>query len=167
MAIPTIAWKDGCVKLIDQRQLPGKLKFINCRDVQQLWWAIKTLSVRGAPALGVAAAFGIMLGLKSFKGKDRQAFKLHVSKVSRYIGTSRPTAVNLFNALERMQNVFDKNPSATVDELKRRLFKEAMAIFEEDRRVCSMMGQWGQRLIKDKDAVLTICNAGALATVDY
>ena len=98
MSITTIRWVNGNVKIIDQTKLPRELRYITCRDVQTLWKAIKHLKVRGAPALGVSAAFGVLLGMKTFKGKDTKRFITHVKKTCDYIGTSRPTAVNLFNA---------------------------------------------------------------------
>ena len=167
MAIPTIKWVNNTVKIIDQRKLPAKLKFIVCKDVERLWKAIKTLAVRGAPALGVAAAFGILLGLKKFKGKNRKSFDRHLEKICRYIGTSRPTAVNLFNALERMKKTAQKNPGVSVERIRQLLKKEALALYEEDRKVCREMGRFGSRLIQNGHRILTVCNAGALATVDY
>jgi methylthioribose-1-phosphate isomerase len=165
--IPTISWKNGNVKLIDQTKLPGKFVFITCRDVETLWHAIKRLSVRGAPALGVAAAFGILLGLKKFKGNNSKDFLRHIEKVAQYIGTSRPTAVNLFNALEQMLDVAREHSTSSVVEMKKRLTKEATRILEEDRRTCRLIGNYGEKLIKSGTNILTICNAGALATVDY
>lgn len=167
MAIPTIQWVNGNVRIIDQTKLPQQLKFITCRDVKTLWKAIKVLSVRGAPALGVSAAFGVLLGLKTFKGKDVQKLVKHVHKTCDYIGTSRPTAVNLFTALDRMRGVCSSEPAVTVADVKRRLKREAMAIYQEDRRVCRRMGDHGARLIKNNSTVMTVCNAGALATADY
>jgi len=167
MAIPTIKWINGSVKIIDQRQLPGKLTLINCKNVETLWRAIKTLVVRGAPALGVAAAFGVLLGLKKFKGHDRRRFEKEIHGLCRYIGSARPTAVNLFNALERMKSVVQKHPVATVAKLRKLILKEALAIFEEDRKVCRAMGRFGAGLIKNRAGIMTVCNAGALATVDY
>src|SRR3989338_1695686 len=167
MSIQTISWVNGHVKLIDQTKLPHKLEYIHCRDVKRLWQAIKRLSVRGAPALGVAAAFGVLLGIKSFSGNDRKRFLKHVERVSGYIATSRPTAVNLFNALERMKQVIGDYPQAGVAELKNFLKKEALAVYEEDRRRCRQMGNFGAALIKNGASILTVCNAGALATVDY
>ena len=167
MSIQTISWVNGHVKLIDQTKLPHKLEYIHCRDVRMLWQAIRRLSVRGAPALGVAAAFGVLLGIKSFSGNDRKRFLKHVERVSGYIATSRPTAVNLFNALERMKQVIGDYPQAGVAELKNFLKKEALAVYEEDRRRCRQMGNFGAALIKNGASILTVCNAGALATVDY
>jgi len=167
MAITTIKWIKDQVKIVDQTKLPHKLEYIHCRDVKMLWQAIKRLSVRGAPALGVAAAFGVLLGIKSFSGNDRKRFLKHVERVSGYIATSRPTAVNLFNALARMKQVIQRHPGVSVAQLKNILKKEALAIYEEDRKLCRKMGDFGAALIKNGASILTVCNAGALATVDY
>lgn len=167
MAIPTIVWSQNNIRIIDQRKLPLQLKFITCKNVGQLWHAIRTLAVRGAPALGAAAAFGVLLGLKQIKAKERKSFDAQIKKLCHYIGSSRPTAVNLFNALDRMQCILRDHPDASVLKARKFLFQEAMAIFEEDRRVCRQMGIHGAKLIKNGSRILTICNAGALATVDF
>jgi len=167
MSIPTIKWVNNTVRIIDQRKLPLKLQFINCRDVKTLWRAIKTLAVRGAPALGAAAGFGVLLAQRSIKTSNRKQFDQKLKKLCCYIGSSRPTAVNLFNALDRMKNVLVRYPRATVAQMRALLQKEAMAIFQEDRVVCRQMGKHGARLIKNGFSVLTVCNAGALATVDF
>src|SRR3989338_1279631 len=167
MAIKTIEWKNNMVNIIDQTKLPGKLVYINCRDVDTMWHAIKRLSVRGAPAIGVAAAFGVLLGIQKSRGDDKRRFLRLFHKTCDYLATSRPTAVNLFNSLDRMKAVVTRYPSAGVDQLKKLLHREAMAIFKEDQRVCRTMGDHGAKLIKNGMTALTICNAGALATVDY
>jgi len=167
MAIPTIVWSQNCVRIIDQRKLPLKLQFINCKNLKTLWHAIKTLAVRGAPALGAAAGFGVLLAERSIKTKSRKRFDQQLKKYCVYIGSSRPTAVNLFNALDRMKNVLARYPRATVAQIRVLLKKEAMAIFQEDRVVCRQMGKHGARFIKNGFSVLTVCNAGALATVDF
>src|SRR3989338_6977150 len=118
MSIQTISWVNGHIKLIDQTKLPHKLEYIHCRDVKTLWQAIKCLSVRGAPALGAAAAFGGLLGAKSFKCKTRRDFDRHVLDTARCIGTSRPTAVNLFNALHEMEDVLTAHPASSVAQMK-------------------------------------------------
>ena len=164
---PTICWQNGAVKLIDQTELPLKTKYLYCRDVKTLWHAIKRLSVRGAPAIGVAAGFGVLLGIKDYKGKDNKKFLKDLRKLCDYIGSSRPTAVNLFNVLDRMERVAEQNSHLSVDQIKKLLKAEALAVYEEDRRVCRRMGDYGSRLIKNKQSIMTICNAGALATVDY
>lgn len=167
MSVQTIRWTGRSVRIIDQTKLPNKLVYLDCRDVETLWQAIKTLQVRGAPALGIAAAFGVLLGVKTFKGDNPAQFASFVLKLCDYIGTSRPTAVNLFAALNQMRGLVLKNPKLPVPILKAVLESEARAIYEEDRAVCRAMGGHGARLVKDGGTYMTVCNAGALATADY
>ncbi|MDP2652943.1 MAG: S-methyl-5-thioribose-1-phosphate isomerase [Candidatus Omnitrophota bacterium] len=167
MSIQTITWINGAVRIIDQTLLPRKFRYLYCRDVKTLWHAIRRLQVRGAPAIGVAAGFGVLLGLRSFRGNERRRFLEDLDDLCHYIGSSRPTAVNLFNVLNDMKAVVHAHPEAPVPELKKLLHKKAMSIYEEDRRACRMMGRHGAKLIKSGMNLLTICNAGALATVDY
>jgi len=167
MPSPTISWINGRVKIIDQTKLPAKLVYVYCQDVKSLWSAIKNLKVRGAPALGVSAAFCVLLGIKQFKGKDRTQFRKHINKTCEYLGSSRPTAVNLFKGLDRMKNVLASHPDSSVDVLKKLFKKEALCIYEEDRKACRQMGDFGASLIKSRNRLMTVCNAGALATVDY
>ncbi len=167
MAIDTIRWTGKAVRIIDQTQLPNKLVYINCREVGPLWHAIKALKVRGAPALGIAAAYGVVLGARSFRGDNSAAFVRHVCDVCDYIGRSRPTAVNLFNALGQMRKLALNNIGRPVPVLKAVLESEANAIYEEDRAVCRAMGRYGAKLINNHDTVMTVCNAGGLATADY
>lgn len=167
MKTETIKWVNGAVRIIDQTKLPTKFEYIHCKDVKTLWQAIKVLSVRGAPALGVAAGFGVLLGIKDYKAKNTQQLIQKVFEVSDYIGTSRPTAVNLFNVLERIKKVAMANCQGSVAELKALIRKEAFGVYEEDRVTCRAMGDFGGKLIKNGSKVLTVCNAGALATVDY
>ena len=167
MAQPTVCWQRNCVKLIDQTKLPHKLIYVYCRDIQTLWKAIKELKVRGAPAIGVAAAFGVLLGAESFRGENTRQFIARINKVGDYLAASRPTAVNLFNCIQRMKEVLKVPSRSSVEGLKKLLKKEAFKIYEEDRRICRAMAVWGARLIRPRQNILTICNAGALATVDY
>ncbi|MBF0485308.1 MAG: S-methyl-5-thioribose-1-phosphate isomerase [Candidatus Omnitrophica bacterium] len=167
MAVQTIRWTGNAVRIIDQTRLPNKLVYINCRDVDTLWHAIKELKVRGAPALGVAAAYGVLLGLKDFKGSSSAQLVGRVCEVCDYIGKSRPTAVNLFNSLSQMQALALNNVDKPVAILKAVLWAEANAIYEEDRAVCRAMGKHGATLIKNGMTVMTVCNAGGLATADY
>ena len=167
LAVETIKWVNGCVRIIDQTKLPNKFEYIYCRDVKAMGRAIKRLSVRGAPAIGVAAAFGVLLGIQKFKGQDKSKFLKLFYETCNYLAVSRPTAVNLFNMLDEMRKVVIGNPRADVTSLKKLLFKEAMAIFKTDQDVCRRMGDYGAKLIKKGMRCLTICNAGALATVDY
>ncbi|MBF0385683.1 MAG: S-methyl-5-thioribose-1-phosphate isomerase [Candidatus Omnitrophica bacterium] len=167
MPLATIKWVNNSIKLIDQRKLPGKLEYIYCRDLETLWDAIKTLSVRGAPALGVASALGMLLASKLFKGNDKNKFLKFMEKSSAYIGSSRPTAVNLFNSLARIEHIIKNNQEKAISEIKKLVQNEAIAIYEEDRIVCRKMGKFGASFIKNGGTYMTICNAGSLATVDY
>ena len=164
MAIETIKWVDGCARIIDQTKLPNKFEYIYCRDVKTMWQAIKRLSVRGAPAIGVAAAFGVLLGIQKFKGQDKTKFLKLFYETCDYLGTSRPTAVNLFNMLNEMRAVVDLQSSWQMwRRLKKALEYQAMAIFKADQDVCRRMGDYGAKLIKNGMQCLTVCNAGALA----
>jgi len=175
MNIETIKWVNGSTgsplggsaRIIDQTKLPNKFEYIYCRDVETMWQAIKRLSVRGAPAIGVAAAFGVLLGIQKFKGREKPEFLKLFNKTCDYLALSRPTAVNLFNMLNEMRAVVNHHPQADVAHLKKLLFKQAMIIFKTDQDVCRRMGNHGAKLIKNGMQCLTICNAGALATVDY
>lgn len=167
MAIETIKWVNGAARIIDQTKLPITFEYIYCRDPQRMWHAIKRLEVRGAPAIGVAGAFGVLLGIQRFKGEDKFKFLKLFHETCDYLTTSRPTAVNLFNMIDEMRQVVVQNTKANVSTLKKLLQKRAMEIFEEDQLVCRRMGDFGSTLIKSGMRCLTVCNAGALATVDY
>jgi methylthioribose-1-phosphate isomerase len=157
----------GKVRLIDQTLLPSMLKYITCKDVEQLWHAIKRLSVRGAPALGIAGAMGAVLGVQHSKAKTFAAFYKELDKVIKYLGSSRPTAVNLFWGLERIRHTAKRNSDEPIARLKRVLLDEAKLVLEEDRQICRAIGRNGARLLPRKVTVLTHCNAGGLATGDY
>jgi len=167
----TIAWvggSDGFVRLIDQTLLPTQLEYRECRSVEAIWEAIRTLRVRGAPAIGVTAAMGVVLGVQHFTDRSRGAFARRLKEVADYLRTSRPTAVNLFWALDRMERcVHGRTEDLTPAELTRRLLDEALAIEEEDRQMCRAIGLAGAALVGDGQGVLTHCNAGGLATADY
>lgn len=167
MQIRTIDWKNNKIKIIDQTRLPGTFQHIYIRDLRTLWRGIKTMQVRGAPALGAAASLGIYLGIRDSRAKDFSEFARELEKVARYLAKCRPTAKNLFWAIERMCSVAVKNKEKPVSKIKRLLFKEAQRIMEEDRVACRKIGRFGAKLIKSGDRILTICNAGILATIDY
>jgi len=167
MSIPTIEWKNDCARIIDQTKLPQNYKFICIRDVRRMWHAIKRLEVRGAPALGAAGALGTYLGIRGSKASRWPEFKNELKKVTSYLGTSRPTAVNLFWALKRVEEAAKQSRSEPVEKIKSLILKEARKIIQEDKDICRRMGLNGAKLIKDGDRVLTHCNAGALATVDF
>lgn len=167
MAIETIKWTGNCARIIDQTKLPNQFEYIYCRRVEDMWHAIKRLAVRGAPAIGVAAAFGVLLAIKDCHGHDRKKFLRHFYKMCDYIGSSRPTAVNLFNVLDEMKKVITVHPEASIAQWQKLLKKRALEIYEEDRQVCRQMGKNGAQFIRNGGTYLTVCNAGALATVDY
>src|SRR5579884_2209799 len=165
----TIAWigdETGFVRLIDQTLLPTRLEYRDCRTVEDIWEAIRSLRVRGAPAIGVAAAMGVVLGVQNCQEAARYGERLR--QVTAYLRTSRPTAVNLFWALERMERCFEREcRTGTPREWTQQLLAEARAIQEEDRRMCRAIGAAGAGLIGEGQGVLTHCNAGGLATADY
>lgn len=170
VTVPTIEWEggmDGRAKLIDQTKLPGELKFIYCDDVKCIWEAIRCLRVRGAPAIGIAAAMGTFLGVRDVRVDSFNDFFLRLKEVTSYLGTARPTAVNLFWALERMEHVAQAFRTEPLETIKEFLFKEALEILEEDRDSSKKIGQHGAMLIPDGSTIMTYCNAGGLATGGY
>ena len=167
MPIPTIEWADGRIHLIDQTLLPNKFNQIYCDDVESVWEAIKSLRVRGAPAIGIAGALGAVLGIWRSEVTNYPDFAAELKKVTDYLATSRPTAVNLFWALERIRQTAEKHKNLEISQLKNVLLDEAQRIIEEDRARCRAIGQHGLDLIRNGDTILTHCNAGGLATSDY
>jgi len=164
----TMHWtgdSQGFLTLIDQTLLPVEFREIECRTVEQVWEAIKSLRVRGAPAIGCAAAYGVVIGLQqSPTDETRPACDVRLASIIRYLAGSRPTAVNLFWALERMQTVAAALPQLDPQQLRDLLLKEARAIEIEDREMCAAIGRHGATLLSDGTGVLTHCNAGGLAT---
>ena len=167
MPVETIAWKNNKVRYIDQTLLPRRVKFVECGDVDRLWKAIKRLEIRGAPAIGIAGALGMMLAANKSKARDAETFLKEIEKASRHLASSRPTAVNLFWALAKMEWVAKSNKSRPVNAIRRLMLKEALEIIDEDKRSCRQMARYGAGLVRSGDAILTHCNAGGLATADY
>jgi methylthioribose-1-phosphate isomerase len=165
--LKTIEWKRNGIKIIDQTKLPVKLEYLFIRDTRVLWSAIKELKVRGAPALGAAAALGVYLGIKDSRARDFKLFAKELDRVIRYLGSSRPTARNLFWGLERMASIAVKNSRRDINYIKKMLFAEALKVIEEDRITCRLIAKQGSKLIENGDSILTVCNAGILATIDY
>jgi methylthioribose-1-phosphate isomerase len=163
--LPTIGWKEDRVVLIDQRRLPREEVYLECDDVNQVACAIENMTIRGAPAIGVAAAFGVALGVMKIK-REEDLDREFASVLARLRDT-RPTARNLFWALERMEKVYESQEGSSLNVLKRKLIDEALAIEKEDVETNKKIGFWGKDLIKDGQSVLTHCNAGALATAGY
>ena len=166
MIVQAVKWIgdiDGYLELIDQRQLPAEFTKLQCRDVETLFEAIKTLAVRGAPAIGVSAAYGLVLALQKLNASDSIEKSLAALKHDReYLASSRPTAVNLFWAMDRVWRV--ASSAKTLQQLCKAVLREANAIYQEDVEMCRQIGQHGEKFIKDGAGILTHCNAGALAT---
>jgi len=167
MPVETINWKNNKIRYIDQTLLPHKVKFVNCSDISKLWRAIKRLEIRGAPAIGLAGALGVALIAVRSKAKTSPGLVKEVGKCVKYLVSSRPTAVNLFWALTRMDSLAKSNSSLPAPDLKRLLIKEALEIIAEDKASCRAMARHGAKLVRKGDTILTHCNAGGLATADY
>lgn len=165
--VPTVEWKEGMVRLLDQAQLPEQVVFLDCRDYQTVAGAIRELRVRGAPAIGVTAAMGIALGANSLQSKHFDVFSKEVYEICDVLAATRPTAVNLFWAIERMKRVLAENRQLPVEAIKRRLVDESQRILDEDIAMNKTMGRHGAALVQDGQTILTHCNAGALATAGY
>jgi methylthioribose-1-phosphate isomerase len=167
-AVKWIGGIDGALELIDQRRLPNKLVKMKIRTIEQLYQAIKTLAVRGAPAIGVAAAYGPLLALQTLSGRARVQEALDkVAEAGSYLASTRPTAVNLFAALGRIRRRAREavaKPPVTVQQIREAILDEANAIYREDIEMCRQIGVNGEKLIPDSSGILTHCNAGALAT---
>ncbi|MCH9023432.1 MAG: S-methyl-5-thioribose-1-phosphate isomerase [Planctomycetes bacterium] len=171
MAIKTIQWIggiDGHVEIIDQTLLPRECVTIKLCDVKAMWQAIKTLQVRGAPAIGIAAAYGVVLGLgDTQKESSLEQARHQLQETCEYLAASRPTAVNLAWALERLKRVSQDSSIVSSEQLRTCLLTEAQAIHAEDISMCKAIGTHGSGLIPDGSSVLTHCNAGGLATSEY
>lgn len=163
----TIEWKEGKVFLIDQRKLPLKFEVINCSNYQEIAKAIRKMKIRGAPAIGVAAAYGMALAANSSKAKSYEKFIKDMEKARDYLACSRPTAVNLFWAMDRIMKLVKTKRDISLLRLKHLVLQEARNIEQEDVEINKTIGRYGSTLIKDGDNILTHCNAGALATADY
>lgn len=165
--IPTVEWKNNRVVILDQRALPEEVRFLDCVAYQEVADAIRDLSVRGAPAIGVTAALGVALGARQYTSTHREEFFEHMEQVCRTLAATRPTAVNLFWAVDRMKRVLASAADSSIPEMQKRLQEEALAILDEDLRVNRSLGKFGATVIRDGDHILTHCNAGALATAGY
>jgi len=166
MNFTTIRWdhSEQALVLLDQTLLPSEIVYETCRDLQTVAEAIKRLKVRGAPAIGVAAAFGVVVGVQNSKTLDYTSFSREVFDAADILAATRPTAINLFWALERMCQIVRKNRDAPVKDIKQALIQEALLIKSEDEDTCLRIGENGAELLQSGQTVLTHCNAGALAT---
>ncbi|MDY6399447.1 MAG: S-methyl-5-thioribose-1-phosphate isomerase [Synergistales bacterium] len=158
---------DSALVILDQTELPGEIKILCLKNQKDIWQAIYKLQVRGAPAIGIAASFGLYLAAKNIQADDYEEFfsKFHAAK--EYLNSSRPTAVNLSWALNRLEKVLINNRDKNISEIKKLLRDEAVKIKDEDILMCRKIGEYGLTLIKDGDGILTHCNAGQLATSKY
>jgi len=165
--ILTLEWTEAGVRFIDQTKLPTEETYVTCTSYQQVADAIRTMIVRGAPAIGVAAAMGIALGTRDAAARDHASLREEFEKICQVIGATRPTAVNLFWAIERMRRKLDASQKLSVAEAKRALIEEAQRMYVEDIAANQAMGKHGATLMPSSGGVLTHCNAGALATCGY
>jgi len=167
--LPTIARENDAVVMIDQRKLPAQEIYVRCKTAPEVARAIRTMVIRGAPAIGVAAALGIALGMRRSAATGTQKFAAEFSKTCELMAATRPTAVNLFWAIDRMKRAFSEaiQSGASVDQIKDRLDAEAQAIHDEDVANCRTMGAFGAEVVPADAKILTHCNAGALATAGY
>src|SRR5687767_3402530 len=167
--LPTIDWQGDVIVMVDQRKLPAQEVYVRCRSAQEVARAIRTMVIRGAPAIGVAAAMGIALGMRKNTVKGTRQYAVELQKICDMMAATRPTAVNLFWAIDRMKRAFAEGAQAgeSPDELADRLEREARAIHDEDVASCRAMGIFGAAIVPDGARVLTHCNAGALATAGY
>ena len=172
-AVETLSWP-GCavtghLVMIDQTLLPSEVRYLECPDVNTVWEAIKMLRVRGAPAIGIAAAYGYVIGLQSANHEDEEEYYQVAEQTAEHLASSRPTAVNLFWALNRMHQLCQSlRGELEPKEITQKMLEEAQTIHQEDREMCRSIGQFGAELLgEDVHGVLTHCNAGGLATAEY
>ena len=168
MTIRTLYWKNDTIVMIDQKALPHEEKYLVCKNYREVITAINDMTIRGAPAIGVAAAMGIALGVLNLPAKSRGAgLQDDFYRICDEFSRTRPTAVNLFWAIERMKSCFENVLRSGTNDIKNALVEEAIHICEEDIGINRQIGIYGRSLIKNRDTILTHCNAGALATAGY
>lgn len=165
--LQSVSFENGVLKILDQTKIPNVTEFLETKKIEDAWDAIKQLKVRGAPAIGIAAAYGLVLGIKDAPENSFEDFYAHFKKQSDYLASSRPTAVNLFWALKRMDERVLKEKALSVSQIKRALENEAHHIRNEDEIVCRSIGENALNLLKDGMGILTHCNAGGIATARY
>lgn len=167
MSFRTIEWRDDNVIMIDQTRLPGEEIYNTYTDYQGVAEAIRGMIIRGAPAIGVAAAMGVALGARNIIADTQESFLRQLDNVCDVLARTRPTAVNLFWAIERMKGVAEVNKGKKLDQIREILKQEAIRIEAEDLTICRNLGKWGATLIPEGTTILTHCNAGGLATAGY
>lgn len=162
--IKTLEWTDEGVRFLDQRKLPTEEVYVTCTTYEEVAEAIRNMTVRGAPAIGVAAAMGVALGTRDAEGDHVSELRRNFDEICELLGETRPTAVNLFWAIERMRRKFEESSELPVSQIKQALIMEAQRMYVEDIAACEAMGRHGAALLPASGGVLTHCNAGALAT---
>lgn len=170
MPIATIEWQggpQGHARIVEQTLLPTELRFVDLTTVEAMWDAIKRLAVRGAPAIGIAGAYGMVLGMKTSQARTPEEFDADMQRVGSYLASSRPTAVNLFWAIDRMKRQGATLRALPLDRAREGLLNEANRILAEDKAICRKLGEFGAARMPQGKNVLTHCNAGGLATADY
>lgn len=166
-AYESISWEEDHLSILDQTQLPLREIYSDLNTIGQVWDAIKKLKVRGAPAIGIAAAYGLYLGVRDLESKNFTSFNVELNRWIEYLKSSRPTAVNLSWALERINQTVYANKDKDFDEIKDIILKTAKTIHDEDKRTCKKIGKNGAELVKKGSNILTHCNTGGLATGAY
>jgi methylthioribose-1-phosphate isomerase len=165
--IPTVEWKNGIVRMLDQTKLPLEVVYNDCKDYQTVARGIKELWVRGAPAIGVSAAMGLALGARQVAANSFDEFWPKFEEICSFMATTRPTAVNLFWAIERIKKFVQANKDKKIDEIRELLVQESQRMHDEDIATNRRIGGYGSIFISDNDNVITHCNAGSLATAGY
>jgi methylthioribose-1-phosphate isomerase len=166
-AVQSIEWREDHVRILDQTYLPGREVYSDIRDVGRMWEAIKKLRIRGAPAIGIAAAYGLYLGIKDLPENAFGSFMVEVDRVADYLEGARPTAVNLKWATNRIKSTIRAHKDKDISEIKEIVLQTAKTIHDEDKRICKKIGENGVELIPEEAQLLTHCNTGSLATGQY
>ena len=165
--IKTIEFKEDILYLIDQRKLPISYEIFECKTYNDVYFAIKDMVVRGAPAIGATAAYGAVLAAKEFMNCDKEKFLSNIKDALELLNRSRPTAVNLMWAIKRMSNLIEKNMDLPVNDIYTKIKDEANSIFKEDLETNKRMGKYGNEIVGKRATILTHCNTGALATTGF
>lgn len=166
-AVQSIEWRDDHVRILDQTYLPNREVYSDIRDVGRMWEAIKKLRIRGAPAIGIAASYGLYLGIKDLPENAWESFIVEVDRVAEYLESARPTAVNLKWALDRIKTTIQAHKDKEISKVKEIVLQTAKTIHDEDKRICKKIGENGVQLVKKNANILTHCNTGSLATGQY
>lgn len=166
-AIQSIEWREDHVRILDQTYLPGREVYSDICDVGRMWEAIKKLRIRGAPAIGIAAAYGMYLGIRDLPENAFESFIIEVNRVAEYLEGARPTAVNLKWATDRVKSTIRAHRNKEISQIKEIVLQTAKTIHDEDKRVCKKIGENGVELIPKNAQILTHCNTGSLATGQY